>query len=175
MILKYKASIPGSKVFLREYEVKSEMSLFKLHTFLQDSLSFAPDQMIVFRAYDAQGKMTHQYGLFDLGGGSFDRVSVGKTVERNELQLRYVYDIKGGKYIRLDYIGEGEYVSRYSYPRITREKGMDPEQFSKTYSDLDELTPDHDDFAPDSSPDVYDGGADAISDSPDSEGGPSNE
>ncbi|MCI2082401.1 MAG: plasmid pRiA4b ORF-3 family protein [Bacteroidales bacterium] len=147
MILIYKATIPGSKVFLREYEVKSETTLFGLHNFIQNSLGFAPDQMIMFLAYDAKGDLKHRYGLFDLGGGSVDKVSLNKTLERKEVQLRYVYSMKGGNYILLDYVGEGEYSPKNSYPRQTAEKGINPDQFSKTYNDPDELTPDHGDIS----------------------------
>jgi hypothetical protein len=167
MILIYKASIPGSKLFTRVYEVKSEMSLFKFHVFIQNNLGFAPDQMILFKAYSAEEKLRHRYGLFDLGGGSMDTVTVGQTLERKETQLRYVYNIEDGTYLRLDYVGEGEFSTKNSYPRMTSSKGMDPDQFSKTYSDPDEMTPDIDALAPEDV-EVYDGDADGESSGPSS-------
>lgn len=157
MILIYKAAVPGSKIFMREYEVKSETTLFRLHTFLQNNLGFAPDQMIMFLAYDADGVLKHRYGLFDLGGGSVDTVSLEKTLRRGEVELRYVYGIKDGTYISLAYSGEGEYSAKNSYPRQTAEKGINPDQFSKTYNDPDEMTPDSPDFPEgDEEPDAED-------------------
>ena len=37
---------------MREYEVKGETSLYKLHDFLQNDFDFSPDQMVAFRGYD---------------------------------------------------------------------------------------------------------------------------
>ena len=81
MVYKYKASIPGSKVFMREYEIKGETSLYRLHDFLVNDLDFSPDQMVAFRGLDANGKTASEYGLFDMGDGSMDMVTVGQTIE----------------------------------------------------------------------------------------------
>jgi hypothetical protein len=56
MVYKYKASIPGSKVFMREYEIKGDTSLYKLHDFLVNDLDFSPDQMVAFRGLDENDK-----------------------------------------------------------------------------------------------------------------------
>ena len=38
---KYKASIEGSKLFMREYDVLGDMNLFKFQTFLVNDLEFS--------------------------------------------------------------------------------------------------------------------------------------
>jgi hypothetical protein len=140
MIYKYKASIPGSKVFMREYEVKGETSLYKLHDFLQNDFDFSPDQMVAFRGYDEKGKFRSEYGLFDMGDGSMDMVSVEKTVAKGETTLSYVFDMRKDRVINLALIGESEPAPRASYPRLVAEKGRNPEQFADKYDDLDQYS-----------------------------------
>lgn len=137
MIYRYKATIPGSKTFFREYEVRSEMKLFKLHDFLQNDLGFAPDQMVIFQGVDSSGRLSREYGLFDMGDGSMDSVSIEKTFSRGEKTLRYLYNLSKGTYLELTFLSEGEYNPRASYPRLVAEKGHNPEQFSSKYEDDD--------------------------------------
>lgn len=139
MIYKYKATLPGSKVFMREYEIKGETTLYALHEFLLNDLDFAPDQMVLFRGLDAGEKVRSEYGLFDMGDGTMDTVSIEKTLRREEEYLEYVYDMHKDKYIRLSYLGECEPAPRASYPRLTAEKGRNPDQFADTYDDFDQF------------------------------------
>lgn len=139
MIYKYKASIPGSKVFMREYEVKGETSLYKLHDFLQNDLDFSPDQIVVFRGLDEKGKFRSEYGLFDMGDGSMDMITVEKTLSKGEITLSYVFDLRKDRVINLTFIGEVDLAPRASYPRLVAEKGRNPEQFANGYDDLDQF------------------------------------
>jgi hypothetical protein len=47
MLYRYKASITGNKIFMREYEALSDTSLYAFHLFLQNDLGFAPDQLVL--------------------------------------------------------------------------------------------------------------------------------
>lgn len=139
MILKFKASIPGSKVFMREYEIPAEETLYELNSFLTDDLGFAPDQMVIFRGVDSNGKVRGEYGFFDMGDGSMDAVSVDELIKKGQVTLLYVFDLKKDRYIKLDLIGEVEELLRASYPRLVAEKGRNPEQFAKGYDDFDQI------------------------------------
>ena len=134
MIYKYKASIPGSKVFMREYEIKGETSLYKLNDFLINDLEFSPDQMVVFRGLDNAGKIKSEYGLFDMGDGSMDMVTIEKTIKKGETALLYVFDLRKDRVIKLELVGEVEESRRASYPRLVAEKGRNPEQFANGYT-----------------------------------------
>ncbi len=138
MVYKYKASIPGSKVFMREYEIKGDTSLYKLHDFLVNDLDFSPDQMVVFRGLDESGKVRSEYGLFDMGDGSMDMVTVEKAISKGETVFQYVFDIRKDRIIVLSFMGETELSPRASYPRLVAEKGRNPEQFANGYDDLDQ-------------------------------------
>ena len=138
MIYKYRASIPGSKVFMREYEIKGETTLYKLHDFLTNDLDFAPDQMVAFRGLNAADKVMGEYGLFDMGDGSMDMITIEKTIKRGETSLLYVFDLRKDRVIKLTLVGEVEESRRVSYPRLVAEKGRTPEQFANGYDDMDQ-------------------------------------
>ena len=138
MIYKYRASIPGSKVFMREYEIKGETTLYKLHDFLTNDLDFAPDQMVAFRGLNAADKVMSEYGLFDMGDGSMDMITLEKTIKKGETGLMYVFDLRKDRVIKLTFVGEVEESRRASYPRLVAEKGRNPEQFANGYDDMDQ-------------------------------------
>lgn len=147
MVYKYKASIPGSKVFMREYEIKGDTSLYRLHDFLVNDLDFSPDQMVAFRGLDEVDKLRSEYGLFDMGDGSMDMVTVQGTIAKGEVNLLYVFDLRKDRVIKLSLMGEVEESRRASYPRLVAEKGRNPEQFANGYDDLDQYSEPVDDGA----------------------------
>ena len=149
MIYKYRASIPGSKIFMREYEIKGETSLYKLHDFLQNDLDFSPDQMVAFRGLDEGDRFRSEYGLFDMGDGSMDMVTVEKTIKKGEVNLLYVFDLRKDRVIKLTLVGEVEEARRASYPRLVAEKGRNPEQFANGYDDMDQYAEPVDDSSDD--------------------------
>jgi len=139
MMYRFKASIASSKNFLRVYEVKASQTLYDLHEHIQNDLGYAPDQMIEFRTLNKKGKQQHEYGLFDMGDGSIDTVSLKMLHQRDELTLLYVFDIRNDRALRLDFIEEDEEAPRKVYPRTSEEKGVAPDQFSARIADEDEL------------------------------------
>ena len=140
MIYKFKASIPGSKVFMREYEVEGTTTLYEFNEFLVNDLGFSPDQMVVFRGVDKYGEMKSEYGLFDMGDGSMDEVTIERAVKkRGEVELLYIFDLKRSRCIRFDFMETSEELPRISYPRLVAEKGRNPEQFAKGYEDFDQI------------------------------------
>lgn len=141
MILRYKITFPSNKVFFREYELKDDMTLFALNKFLTNDLDFAPDQMIAFRGYGSDGKLKAMWGMFDLGSGTIDGVSLGKTIKSGASILHYVFDINANKYMILSFVGEVEELFHVTYPRLVAEKGRIPGQFDNKFDVLDNLTP----------------------------------
>jgi hypothetical protein len=139
MVCRYKATIEGNKIFMREYEIKENTTLYVLHIYLQNDLGFAPDQMVMFRGLDKTNKVKGEYGLFDLGDGSMDRVTLGKTLSKGEIKLQYVYDLYSDRFLILEYLSEEEELARRSYPRLTAERGKNPDQFSDNYDDFEQM------------------------------------
>lgn len=138
-IYKFKASISGSKVFMREYEVKAGMSLYDFHEYLISDLDFAPDQMTLFRGLDLAGNIKSEYGLFDMGDGSMDSVTIDDLLARKEPLFQYVFDLRKDRFILFTLVGEADEHPRHSYPRLTAEKGRNPDQFAKGYDDMEQF------------------------------------
>ncbi len=139
MVYRYKASIAGNKIFMREYEIRPEISLHSLHIYLQNDLGFAPDQMVLFRGVDKNDKVKSEYGLFDLGDGPMDKVSLKATLDRKEIRLQYVYDLFSDRFLTLEFVSEEEHLLRRSYPRLIAERGKNPDQFSDNYDDFEQM------------------------------------
>ena len=137
MIFKFKVTFPYSKQFFRDYEFKGESSLYKVMEFIQNQLGFVPDMMILFQGLDENGKILHEYGLFDMGDGSIDNVTVADTQKRGETVLRFVFNLSKNLYLDLSFVGTGDVDARTDYPQVTGEKGHAPQQFSSVYVDDD--------------------------------------
>ncbi|MBR7027673.1 MAG: hypothetical protein IKI13_08915 [Bacteroidales bacterium] len=135
MIYKLRATIPSSKVFVREYEIPANMSLFNFNKFIINDLCFSSDQIVVYRAIDDNGKMAAVYGLFDLGYGSMDKVSFEQLVEKGQNVLQFCYDMHNNSCIVLTIVGEELENPRSHYPQTVLEKGHNPDQFSAKYED----------------------------------------
>ena len=135
MIYKLRATIPSSKVFVREYEVPARMSLFDFNKFIIGDLCFSTDQIVVYRAVDESGAMTAVYGLFDIGYGSMDKVTFEQLAGKGQNVLHFCYDMHTGSCIVLTIVGEEPEDPRSHYPQTTLEKGHNPDQFSARYED----------------------------------------
>ena len=137
MILKFRATIPQSKIFYRIYAVEGSMNLFDFNTFILGDLGFAPDQMVLFEGYDESGKLCGEYGLFDMGDGSMDRISFEKLAKDGQTELHYIYDMRNDRYIRLVLEGQEALPLSTLLPCLLEEKGHAPEQFSVAYEDYE--------------------------------------
>ena len=137
MILRFRATIPQSKIFYKVYAVKGDMNLFDFNAFILGDLGFAPDQMVMFEGYDEKGALCGEYGLFDMGDGAMDSVSFISLVEKGQIEIRYFYDMRNNRYIKLVFEGEETGLTSGIFPMLLEEKGHAPEQFSTTYEDYE--------------------------------------
>ena len=140
MIYRYRTTIPESKVFFRIYDIPSDTTLFALHSFILNDLDFTPDQMVCFEAYGPSGKRTSQYALFDLGRGSMDKVTLEMLAEREENIFNYVFDLRTGRILRFEFLGEAEFSPKLDYPCAVDGKGVNPDQFSSKYEDAEPIS-----------------------------------
>lgn len=114
---------------MRIFEVRASSTLYAFHLFLQNDLSFSPDQQVFFRTFDSKGNQVRECGLFDTGFGSMDQVRLETIHIQGEVRLHYLFDIFKGRYLELQFDGEEEEVWRRGYPRTILERGTDPDQF----------------------------------------------
>lgn len=135
MVYQFRATIPESKIFFRVYEIKGETTLFKFTSFINDDLGFSPDQMVLYEGYDEHGELSSEYGMIDLGDGAMDTVTFDKVLKRGETELRYLFDMRNNRYIRLVLEGEAEFSPQRIYPCLVDEKGQNPDQFRPRFEE----------------------------------------
>ncbi len=135
MVYQFRATIPESKIFFRVYEIKGETTLFKFTSFINDDLGFSPDQMVLYEGYDEHGELSSEYGMIDLGDGAMDTVTFDKVLKRGETEIRYLFDMRNNRYIRLVLEGEAEFSPLRIYPCLVDEKGQNPDQFRPRFEE----------------------------------------
>ncbi len=139
MVFRFKASIEGNKIFMREYEIKGITSLYALHLYLQNDLGFAPDQMVLFRVANKKGKKSKEYGLFNFGDGAMDSIKIETLYNQGHTTLEYVYDMFKNRSLKLEILSIEELIHKKSYPRLIAERGKNPDQFSDDYDDFEHM------------------------------------
>ena len=161
MILKYRVSLPGIKGFARVYEVKDTASLYSLHKQMRADMDFPQDQVVLFKAFDADGNVAARYSVFqDFGFGTIDDVSAGDCHKRGEDKFIYFYDTTNVKSVIVTFEGVGEERRNTVYPLLVETKGPNPIEFENGYVAFEDLPddkkkdPDDDDFEDDFDDDV---------------------
>ena len=156
MILKYRVSLPGIKGFARVYEVKDTASLYSLHKQMRADMDFPQDQVILFKAFDANGDVAARYSVFqDFGFGTIDNVTAGQCHKRGEDKFIYFYDTTNVKSVIVTFDGVGEERRNVLYPLLVETKGPNPIEFENGYVAFEDLPddkkkdPDDEDFEDD--------------------------
>ena len=143
MILRYRVSLPGIKGFARVYEVKDTASLYSLHKQMRADMDFPQDQVVLFKAFDANGDVAARYSVFqDFGLGTIDSVTVGQCHKRGEDKFIYFYDTTNVKSVIVTFDGEGEERRNAVYPLLVETKGPNPIDFENGYVAFEDLPDD---------------------------------
>ena len=143
MILRYRVSLPGIKGFARVYEVKDTASLYSLHKQMRADMDFPQDQVVLFKAFDANGDVAARYSVFqDFGLGTIDSVTVGQCHKRGEDKFIYFYDTTNVKSVIVTFEGEGELRKNVLYPLLVEQKGPNPIEFENGYVAFEDLPDD---------------------------------
>ena len=108
MVFKIRVTLAGIKGFYRLYYVNGATTLYDIHKQLRSDLEFAQDQIIMFKALDVTGGVVARYGLFDLGSGTVDRITLEDTVKAGTDSMVYFYDVTNKKSVILTVEGEAE-------------------------------------------------------------------
>ena len=167
MILRYRVSLPGLKGFARVYEVKDTTTLYSFHKQMRADMDFPQDQLVLFKAFDANGDVSARYGVFDLGSGTIDAVKAGECHKKGEDKFIYFYDTTNVKSVVVTFDGEGELRGNVIYPLLVESKGPNPIEFENGYVAFEDLPddkktdPEDDDFDDDDD-DVGEGDDDGV-------------
>ena len=117
---------------------------------MRSDMEFAQDQLIMFKALNDVGGVVARYGLFDLGNGTVDKVTVEQTAKAGVKSFIYFYDVLNKKsvIVTLQGIREGN----GGVPMIVDSKGPNPIEFENGYVAFEDL-PDSQRHLPGQKPD----------------------
>ena len=140
MVFRLRVTLTGIKGFFRIYHVNGATTLYTLHKQMRADMEFPQDQLIMFKGLDIEGGVVGRYGLFDLGSGTVDQVSLEKAVKAGATDFVYFYDVTNRKSGNITVEGEveGAVVSPDS-PFIAESKGPNPIEFENGYVAYEDL------------------------------------
>ena len=151
MALRFRVSLKGIKGFTRLYELKPGMTLYEFHKVLRDDLDFPRDEQILFKALGAGDVVVARYGIFDLGSGTVDKITLQDTVNKKITSFVYYYDVTDRKSVIITYEGTVEDVPGQKYPALVETKGPNPVDFENGYVAYEDLPDDQKHLPGDSS------------------------
>ncbi|MBQ9411147.1 MAG: hypothetical protein IJU21_06015 [Bacteroidales bacterium] len=138
MVFRIRVTLAGIKGFYRLYSVNGATTLYDIHKQLRSDLEFAQDQIIMFKALDVTGGVVARYGLFDLGSGTVDRVTLEDAVKAGTDSFVYFYDVTNKKSVILTVEGEAE-GERVTGLALRESKGPNPIEFENGYVAYEDL------------------------------------
>ena len=142
MLFRYRVSLPGIKGFARVYEVKANTTLYSFHKQMRADMDFPQDQLVLFKGQNEDGAVVAKYGIFDLGSGTIDSVTIGQTIEAGIVSFVYFYDTTNAKSVILAFEGEAEPRKDVVYPLLVEAKGPNPAEFENGYVAYEDLPDD---------------------------------
>ncbi len=142
MALKYRVSLPGIKGFARVYELKDHTTLYTFSNQMKADMNFPQDQTVLFKALSDDGKVSARYGIFDLGAGTIDAVTLAQTLKKGEHTFVFFYDTTNAKSVTVTYEGTVDLKPGASYPLLVEAKGPDPVEFENGYVAFEDLPED---------------------------------
>ena len=142
MVYSYKVTLTGIKGFHRIYHLSGENSLYTFHKQMRSDMEFPQDQLILFKAFDASGAVVARYGLFDLGFGAVDEVTISSVVKKGIKSFVYFYDVTNKKSVNISFEGPVEGASAKGCPVLADIKGPNPIEFENGYIAFEDLPDD---------------------------------
>lgn len=140
MSYKVRVTLSGIKGFFRVYQINGESTLYTLHKQMRSDMEFPQDQLILFKALGADGQVLARYGLFDLGDGAVDDVTMAAAVKKGIASFVYFYDVTSKKSVNVTI--EEEVPGSVSSTSIIDSKGPNPIDFENGYVAFEDLPDD---------------------------------
>ena len=139
MVFSLRVTLSGIKGFYRVYQVNGATTLYTLHKQLRSDLEFPQDQLIMFKGLDVTGGVVGRWGLFDLGSGTVDQVSLEKAVKAGVDTFVYFYDVTNKKSVNIVVEGEADARVNPDFPVLADSKGPNPVEFENGYVAFEDL------------------------------------
>lgn len=150
MLYRFKVTLSGIKGFHRIYEMGGETTLYDFHKQMRSDMEFPQDQLIMFKGLDPAGSVVGRFGLFDLGFGTVDVVTVDQAAEAGVIQFQYFYDVLNKKsvFVTMESVED----CPAGRPLLVDVKGPNPIEFENGYVAFEDL-PDSQRHLPGQKPD----------------------
>lgn len=144
MRYRFRVTLTGIKGFYRVYELDDTMTLYTFHKQMRSDMEFPQDQLILFKALNADGEVCGRFGLFDLGYGTVDQITVAQVVKEGVTSFVYFYDVTNKKSVNIAIEGEVEAPAKEKLvsPTIVDTKGPNPIEFENGYVAYEDLPDD---------------------------------
>lgn len=150
MVYVFKVTLKGIKGFYRVYQMGGLSTLYDFHKQMCSDMEFPQDQLIMFKVLDAGGGVLGRYGLFDLGGGTVDKINVEQLFKKGADSFLYYYDVPNKKSVIITFEGVEDKLA--CPPVIVEAKGPNPIEFENGYVAFEDL-PDSQRHLPGQKPD----------------------
>lgn len=150
MVYQFRVTLTGIKGFYRVYQMDGGCTLYDFHKQMRADMEFPQDQLIMFKALGADGAVIARYGLFDLGAGTVDNITVEQVIGEGVASFVYFYDVPNKKSVNVTF--EGVEERRGFPPQIIDVKGPNPIEFENGYVAFEDL-PDSQRHLPGQKPD----------------------
>lgn len=143
MVYSYRVTLTGIKGFFRVYHLSGDNTLYSFHKQMRADMEFPQDQLILFKAFAEDGEtLIARYGLFDLGSGAVDDITISQVVEKGVASFVYFYDVTNKKSVNISFEGEVEDETAVSFPSLAEVKGPNPIDFENGYVAFEDLPDD---------------------------------
>ena len=140
MVLRLRVTLTGIKGFYRVYHVNGDTTLYTLHKQMRSDLEFPQDQLIMFKGLAQDESVVGRYGLFDLGFGTVDEMTLAEAVEKGITHFVYFYDVMNRKSVNIAVEGEVEGArAGVESPYVVETKGPNPIEFENGYVAYEDL------------------------------------
>lgn len=143
MVYSYRVTLSGIKGFFRVYHLSGENTLYSFHKQMRADMEFPQDQLILFKALANDGQtVLARYGLFDLGYGAVDDITIADVVAKGVASFVYFYDVTNKKSVNITFEGEAFDVKGTIFPYLADSKGPNPIDFENGYVAFEDLPDD---------------------------------
>ena len=150
MVYQFRVTLAGIKGFFRVYHMDPSCTLYSFHKQMRADMELPQDQLIMFKALGKDGGVIARYGLFDLGSGTVDMVTVDQAVKAGVASFVYFYDVPNRKSVIVTFEEMDE--GTVNAPVIVESKGPNPIDFENGYVAFEDL-PDSQRHLPGQKPD----------------------
>ena len=150
MVYQFRVTLAGIKGFFRVYHMDPSCTLYSFHKQMRADMELPQDQLIMFKALGKDGGVIARYGLFDLGSGTVDMVTVDQAVKAGVASFVYFYDVPNRKSVIVTFEEMDE--GTVNDPVIVESKGPNPIEFENGYVAFEDL-PDSQRHLPGQKPD----------------------